>query len=120
VEENRTAGIVESGRHGFVVQAAFGRRRHDPPKVTCAVSPQQIIQDEKSTPRSKLGKDFNKFLSPPKMARKELNIRLENIPDRLTLTGAIKIDEIKETQVYSIRNIAVEMIGLLKHQQQEG
>ncbi len=52
VTRNEAQGVLESGVHGFVVQAAFGRRRHDPPQVSCAVSPQQIIQDEKATVRA--------------------------------------------------------------------
>jgi outer membrane protein OmpA-like peptidoglycan-associated protein len=52
LEQDRANGVLKSGVNGFVIQAAFGRRRHDPPKLTCACSPQQIIQDEKSTVRA--------------------------------------------------------------------
>ncbi len=45
-------GIVTLGVNGFVMQLTFAKRRHEPPKVTCAVSPQQIIQDEKATVRA--------------------------------------------------------------------
>ncbi len=45
-------GILTSGINGFVAQLTFAKRRHEPPKVTCAVSPQQIIQDEKATVRA--------------------------------------------------------------------
>ncbi len=41
-------GILESGRNGFVIQALFNRRRHDPPQVSCSASPVQIIQGEKA------------------------------------------------------------------------
>ncbi len=52
VPQDRAQGVLKSGVNGFVLQAAFGRRRHDPPQVTCAVSPQTIIQDEKATMRA--------------------------------------------------------------------
>jgi outer membrane protein OmpA-like peptidoglycan-associated protein len=52
IDENRAQGILTSGVNGFVAQVTFEKRKHDPPKVTCAVSPQQIIQDEKATVRA--------------------------------------------------------------------
>ncbi|MBZ5498294.1 MAG: PKD domain-containing protein [Acidobacteriia bacterium] len=52
LDTDLSRGILRSGVNGFVAQVTFEKRRHDPPKVTCAVSPQQIIQDEKATVRA--------------------------------------------------------------------
>jgi outer membrane protein OmpA-like peptidoglycan-associated protein len=52
IEQNRSQGVLTSGVNGFVIQAAFGRRRHDPPKVSCAISPQEIVQDQRATMRA--------------------------------------------------------------------
>lgn len=52
VPTNLNQGILRSGMNGFVAQLTMEKRRHEPPKVSCAVSPQQIIQDEKATVRA--------------------------------------------------------------------
>lgn len=52
VETNPVTGVLTSGVNGFVAQLTFERRKHEPPKVTLAVSPQEIFQDEKATARA--------------------------------------------------------------------
>jgi len=52
IESNPATGAWRSGINGFVAQMTFEKRRHEPPKVTLAVSPQQIFQDEKATARA--------------------------------------------------------------------
>jgi outer membrane protein OmpA-like peptidoglycan-associated protein len=52
METDLSKGILRSGVNGFVAQLTFERRKHEPPKVSCAVSPQSIVQDEKATVRA--------------------------------------------------------------------
>ena len=52
IEQNRPLGILTSGVNGFVAQLTFERRKHEPPIVTLAVSPQEIVQGEKATARA--------------------------------------------------------------------
>ncbi len=51
-EITRPAGSLEAGHNGFVVQGAFGTRRNDPPKVTCAVAKNSILQEDTTTVRA--------------------------------------------------------------------
>jgi len=52
VEDNWKTMVLGHHLHGFVVQAALGTRRNDPPSVTCAVAKKSIIQEETTTIRA--------------------------------------------------------------------
>jgi outer membrane protein OmpA-like peptidoglycan-associated protein len=48
----RPAGALDAGHNGFVVQGAFMTRRNDPPKLTCAVAKNSILQGDTTTIRA--------------------------------------------------------------------
>jgi outer membrane protein OmpA-like peptidoglycan-associated protein len=48
----KPAGALAAGHNGFVVQGAFGIRRNDPPKLTCAVAKNSILQGDTTTIRA--------------------------------------------------------------------
>jgi len=48
----RPAGSTEPGHDGFVVQGAIMTRRNDPPKLTCAVAKNSILQADTTTIRA--------------------------------------------------------------------
>jgi len=56
VKDDPASGIFGSSYHGFVVQGTIGNRRNDPPKVTCAVARQTILQAD-TTPIRASGVD---------------------------------------------------------------
>jgi len=45
-------GIFKSGVNGFVAQITFQKRKHEPPKVTLAVSPATLTEGDKATARA--------------------------------------------------------------------
>jgi outer membrane protein OmpA-like peptidoglycan-associated protein len=52
IEDSPGRNVFGAETHGLVAQVAFGKRRNDPPTVTCAVSNATILQDEKTTVRA--------------------------------------------------------------------
>ena len=52
VERAGSGRILDSGVNGFVAQVTFERRRHDPPQVTMAISPRELVEGDKATARA--------------------------------------------------------------------
>lgn len=52
VEDGEVAGALGAGYNGFVVQTAFGKRRNDPPTVSCACANPRILQEDSTSVRA--------------------------------------------------------------------
>jgi len=52
VDKNQAIGAFPAGTNGFVVQGTFGRRRNEPPTVTCSAAKTSILQADTTTIRA--------------------------------------------------------------------